>query len=157
MQGLEGLGVAYDVSDDGSVMVGGTAGFGAVRWTESTGAVALGPSASVARAVSGDGAIVVGEANDGFVSLEAFIWDDSSGMRALRDVLEGEYGLDLTGWQLDSATGISADGRTIVGGGTDPQGRGQGWIAQIPEPSSAGLAAVGVIGLALLRRARRAS
>ncbi len=150
--------LAFGVSADGSVVVGalGSDYSEAFRWTESTGMLRLGlgplGAGSAANATSADGSIVVGS-SDGD---EALIWDEVGGMRSLRDVLAIDFGLDLAGWQLTNAVDISDDGRTIVGNGTGPQGF-QAWIAQIPEPSSAGLAAVGVIGLALLRRARRAS
>src|SRR5712691_9226942 len=40
-------------------------------------------------------------------------------------------GVDLTGWRLNSATGVSADGTVIVGYGTDPTGNIQAWIARL--------------------------
>ncbi|MBU0616970.1 MAG: hypothetical protein KKI02_04580 [Planctomycetes bacterium] len=40
-------------------------------------------------------------------------------MRLLADVLEDEYGLNLEGWVLDAALGITDDGLTIVCGGTN--------------------------------------
>jgi hypothetical protein len=71
------------------------------------------------------------------------------GTRYLEDVLVGECGMDLTGWTLERATGVSADGITIVGYGTNPYGFTERWIAVIPEPASFLLLAFG--GLALLR------
>ena len=56
----------------------------------------------------------------------AFIWDADNGMRDLKDVLENDIGLALTGWKLDQATGISADGCAIVGHGNHISG-GQAW------------------------------
>jgi hypothetical protein len=64
-------------------------------------------------------------------------------MQNLKDVLVNDFGLDLTGWQLIDATGISDDGLSIVGYGQNPSGNGEAWIARldpaspsIPEPSS---------------------
>ncbi len=69
-------------------------------------------------------------------------------MRNLQDVLTNDYGLDLTGWTLEEANGISDDGRVIVGYGDNPAGQTQAWRVVIPEPSGIGLALTG--GLVLL-------
>jgi hypothetical protein len=71
-------------------------------------------------------------------------------MRNLRNVLEDDFGLDLSGWTLTEATGISADGRTIVGYGVNPSGDQEGWIA-VPEPPPAALVFAGLAALALWR------
>jgi hypothetical protein len=55
-------------------------------------------------------------------------------MQSLKDVLVNDYGLDLTGWTLISAQGISDDGRTIAGHGFNPDGYREAWVATIPEP-----------------------
>jgi hypothetical protein len=59
-------------------------------------------------------------------------------MRNLKEVLEAEFGLDLTGWTLEFAIGISADGTAIVGDGIDPEGHAVGWLARtrVPDASS---------------------
>jgi hypothetical protein len=51
--------------------------------------------------------------------LEAFLWDAANGLRSLKTVLTTQFGLDLTGWRLTEATGISDDGKVIVGTGPD--------------------------------------
>jgi uncharacterized membrane protein len=96
----------------------------------------------IALAVNGDGSVVVGW---GF---GAFIWDDSRGMRDLQYALESEFGLDLTGWRLDRATGVSADGRVIVGYGRNPTGDQEAWVAVLSNPDP--IPALGPIGIALL-------
>ena len=53
-------------------------------------------------------------------------------MRSLIDVLINDLGLDLSGWYLDDAKAISADGTTIVGMGQHA-GSHEGWIAVISE------------------------
>jgi hypothetical protein len=60
------------------------------------------------------------------------IWDATHGMRSLASILTSELGVDLTGWQLTGATGVSADGHTIVGDGLHPNGDREAWIARLP-------------------------
>jgi hypothetical protein len=50
-------------------------------------------------------------------------------MRSLKGILTNIYGLDLTGWTLTGASGISDDGKTIVGRGINPDGNEEAWIA----------------------------
>jgi uncharacterized membrane protein len=112
---------AYDVSADGSVVVGtsivpGPLGFRAFRWTEETGMLALPPVPGVANfevayGVSGDGNVIVGG--------HAFVWDPFHGTRDLEQILI-EQGVDLGGWQLRAARAASFDGLTIVGIGRGP-------------------------------------
>ncbi len=131
---------AAAASVTGSVIVGwGTtlAGVEAFRWTPTGGMMSLGDlpgggTFSQATAVSGDGAVIVGTST-GFHGDEAFIWDTVYGMRSLRSVLITEHGLDLSQWTLVSATGISLDGRTIVGNGYNPDGLAEGWVVQLPD------------------------
>ncbi|CAK9076044.1 PEP-CTERM sorting domain-containing protein [Durusdinium trenchii] len=147
---------AYDVSDDGLVIVGrgySASGQEAFLWTSGDGMVGLGdlPGGSfnsTARGVSADGSVVVGQSSSA-QGTEAFLWDDANGMRSLKDVLTSEYGLDLTDWSLYDARGISADGRTIVGTGVNPDGDTEAWVAVVPEPSSFVLAGFGLVALVL--------
>ena len=81
------------------------------------------------------------------------IWDSVHGMRSLKMVLENDFGLDLSGWDLTGAADISDDGLTIVGSGIN-SGRYEAWIAVIPEPASWVLLVAGAIGVALLRPRR---
>ena len=153
--GLVGLGdlpggsfesVASAVSNDGSVIVGsGTSASGpeAFRWTEADGLVGLGDlpggdSFSRATAVSADGSVVVGFSIDDSSSFgAAFVWDAAHGMRSLRSILVDDYGLDLSGWTLFDAMGVSADGLTIVGNARNPDGDTEAWIATLPEAAFA--------------------
>jgi len=111
---------------------------------------------SIAYAVSCDGSTVVGSGTspDG---IEAFIWDDSRGMRRLEDVLMDEYGLGPDefdpDWTLTSAQDVSCDGSVIVGAGISPFGETQGWVVVVPEPATLSLLTLG--GLAVLRRRSR--
>ena len=141
----------------GAAIVGvsdSASGTQAFRWTLSDGMVGLGDIAggdfsSQAFAVSADGSIIVGEerTDDGQA---AFIWDEIGGMRSLEAVLV-DLGLDLTGWELTAATGISFDGFTIVGRGRNPEGRKEAWIATIPEPSTGALVGIGLLFLGIYR------
>jgi hypothetical protein len=63
-------------------------------------------------------------------------------MRYLSDALWEDYGLSATG--LFMATGISDDGRTIVG----HSGSGEAWVVTLGEPVPLpGAALLGVLGL----------
>lgn len=143
------------ISSDGSTVVGySQSDFGeydAFLWTESTGRVHLGEplndrSLSQAWDVSGDGSTIVG------VSWETgppitVIWDAVHGSRDLKEVLENQYGLDLTGWSLEGRAAISDDGLTIVGTGTNPNGDVEAFIAVLPEPGTMVLMALGMSAL----------
>jgi probable HAF family extracellular repeat protein len=135
--------VAFDVSADGSVVVGhgsSESGHEAFYWTAESGMVGLGDLEggvfySEAYGVSADGFVVVGSGWSTLRGIEAAIWTTDNGMQAqsLQDLLISA-GLDLTGWHLEYATGISADGLTIVGYGSH-NGYVEGWIATLPNPS----------------------
>ncbi len=88
---------------------------------------------SQANGVSDTGVVVgVGEtANFGPIRKEAFIWTSASGMRRLRDLLIDDFGLNLAGWVLSDANGVSADGLTIAGSGVNPLGKSEAWIAHL--------------------------
>lgn len=58
--------------------------------------------------ISPDGAHVVGGLDD------AFIWDVTNGMRAVADLVIDAASISTAG-PLQVATGVSADGETIVG------------------------------------------
>ena len=117
---------------------GGVASGEAFIWNKNTGMVGLGKLSSTnyseAISVSGDGAVVVGNTGvvvNGFDSVpqRGFIWDQVFGMQDLRQVLVTKYGLNVAGWQLTTPYSVSADGRTIVGWGDDPNGRVQAFRA----------------------------
>jgi len=165
-EGLIGLGdltggsfdsTALGVSLDGSVIVGrgnSDSGTEAFRWTDSESMIGLGDFtgggfSSQALDVSNDGSVIVGFGTTDFGS-EAFIWNATDGMLNLKEILVGSFGLDLTGWTLTAANGISGDGLTIVGTGINPLGFQEAWVATIPEPLTLSFLALG--GLVLRRR-----
>lgn len=55
-------------------------------------------------------------------------------MQRLQTVLEEDFGLDLSGWTLTHANGVSNDGTVIVGSGTNPDGDPEAWRAFLGEP-----------------------
>lgn len=133
---------AWDLTPDGQVVVGVCSppgGYEAYRWTQGTGMVPLGdlPGGdhySAGYSVSDDGEIIVGVADwDGGLGNEkAMIWDAVHGMRSLQAVLQTEHGLDLTGWKLTVAAGVSGDGTVIAGEGFSPEGHTEAWIVTVP-------------------------
>jgi uncharacterized membrane protein len=158
---------ATSISADGAIVVGRsksdfnvivngvTNQFEAFRWTETTGMVGLGAlpvspgivMQSEALAISPDGHYIVGDARLGD-NTEAVYWRDGQSAKTVRSLLESA-GLQssLAGWTLFSATGVSTNGRTIVGYGLDPAGKLEGWVAIVPEPTSAQLAVFALASL----------
>jgi hypothetical protein len=99
--------------------------------------------------VSADGSVIVGT-GESAAGTEAFIWTTFGGMQSVRDVLIAGGVTGLDDWELTSATGISADGQTLVGFGNNPSGISEAWSATIPlvpEPATWMLAAGGLVGL----------
>ena len=120
--------VANAISSDGEVIVGNSlsaSGMEAFRWTEAEGMVGLGDLpggafSSLALGVSADGTVIVGFGTSASGS-EAVRWTEATGIQSLRELLISE-GVDLSGWWLAEARAVSADGSTIVGRGTGPDG-----------------------------------
>jgi uncharacterized membrane protein len=101
-----GLGIAYGVYADGSV-VAGRQGSQIFRWTEAAGMEPLG-SGSGEVAISADGSTIVGRRNN-----LVFRWTEAEGFVSLGD-LPGHV-------NASGAHGVSADGSVIVGEG-NPEG-----------------------------------
>ncbi len=138
MQTMGGEAYASATSANGSVVVGreyyscGSTLYGPIRWGTGGGCLTWGVAAS-AGAISADGMIVLISSIAGGQQT-ALIWDAVHGARPLRDLLESEYGLDLTGWQL-SPSALSGDGTVIVGTGVNPCGQTEGWVARLGSPA----------------------
>ena len=144
--GMAGLGFlaggtfseAHGVNADGTVVVGFGDATGIVdeafRWTQAGGMAGLGfltgGTFSIAQGVNADGTVVVGNSAATGIGSEAFRWTQTGGMKSVQALLTAK-GVSTTGWTLTGATGVSADGRVIVGFGTDPNGQAQGWIADL--------------------------
>jgi probable HAF family extracellular repeat protein len=84
---------------------------------------------SYAYGVSSNGSVIVGWSDGGQGYTQACYWD-SSGVHDLRDTLVG-LGVDMTGWTLYQAMGVSADGTVIVGYGRNPSGTFEAFRADI--------------------------
>lgn len=136
--------IAQAVSADGLVVVGhsmdalnNTAH--AFRWVLGSGmhdlSVLDGGDFAQAHDVNADGSVVVGTSNsvDGD---RAILWTSNLGMIDLNAHLVF-LGLDLTGWTLTSARGVSADGTRITGYG-DHNGLARAWLVTIPQACTIG-------------------
>ena len=140
LPGGSDLGGAVAVTGNGQVIVGwvgSASGTEAFVWRQQSGMVGLGdlPGGSFesqAWDVSENGMVVVG-ASLSAGGPAAFIWTEPMGMRDLRLFLETEFALNLSGWELRGAVGISNDGTVIVGNGYH-YGAQKAWVAVIPEP-----------------------
>jgi uncharacterized protein YhjY with autotransporter beta-barrel domain len=97
-----------------------------------------GGSTSQATGVSANGLVVVGSGNStAAVSGEAFRWMQSTGMQSIKGLLSAS-GVNMTGWSLTQATGVSADGAVVVGYGTDPSSNVEAWLARFSTQSGLG-------------------
>ena len=171
---LSGTGEAGGVSDDGQFVVGiggsATVAGGvaqAWRWSAATGLEPLGtittpspfpPSPrGFASGINADGSLVVGFDRTGFgppVPISrGWVWQEGSGMMPLGDYFES-FGISVPGFNYNLPLGVSADGRTFFGLGTQaPSIAARGWIVTVPEPGALGLFLLG--GLAIWRSGRR--
>jgi hypothetical protein len=142
-EGMQPLGFRFpnDISGDGTVVVGAD-GEGAnrvIRWTQGTGPVDIGISPGVsgkAFATNRDGSAVVGQYvfKPDYSGDWAFVWTAATGMKSIRALLEAQ-GINLNGWRLQYAVGVSDDGTVIAGEGVNPEGAGEAWIATL-DPSA---------------------
>jgi uncharacterized membrane protein len=79
-----------------------------------------------------DGSVIVGSAEKTTYPITDFatVWDAQNGLRAVGDALSAA-GVDTLGWTLTSAVAVSADGKTIVGNGANPDYQQRFWIARL--------------------------
>jgi probable HAF family extracellular repeat protein len=165
LPGGSSLSAAYAVSDDGTTIVGygsNDDGQVAMRWTSVQGMINLGdlpggPVGSEANDVSANGRVIVGDSRVALSSSRAFLWTEQLGMVNLQELLAAKGVSEVAGWVLTNATAVSADGRTIVGNGRNPDGLQEAWIATVPEPPSYFLAALGMILVVALQTRQRAA
>jgi uncharacterized membrane protein len=104
--------------------------------------------------VNYDGSRIVGVSIGDSVS-RAVMWTSTLGSVDLNTYLP-TLGVNLTGWNLTDAYGISYDGSVISGNGTF-NSENAAWIVSsipVPEPSALLLAALGALCMISLRRNR---
>lgn len=122
----------FAISADGGEVTGYSGGT-AVLWHRH-GVLDLGivpgGSFSVGYSISGNGRVVGGLGDDAEGHGIAMLWTRELGMVDLNTYLPTR-GVDLSGWSLSVATGLSADGSTIVGIGTF-NGEARGWVVTLP-------------------------
>lgn len=125
--------IAYAANSDGSVVVG-ESDQRAFRWSKNGVMQAIGGTGfSAALAVNASGAVVVGTrtANQ---AAHATIWTPGAGSLDVATVLFA-FGAMPEDWSLTQATGVSADGLTIVGvglHGDEDHARTEGWVVTLP-------------------------
>lgn len=109
---------AYDISADGSVVVGktlasGTSNTQAFRWTEAEGLLSLGATpngyGSTASKISRDGRVAIGDMSVAGSSGHIFRWTQETGMQ--------ELGV-LVDFGAMAVSGLSRDGGVVVGKGS---------------------------------------
>jgi uncharacterized membrane protein len=133
---------------------------------------------SIARDVSADGSLIVGEVYDhvvepnfGLIEFDwsapitlakgdsrAVLWNATGDVFDLKNYLANRFGLgdELSGWHLATANLVSDDGEVIAGHGINPDGDHAIWIItlSVPEPTApVFLASVGLLSL-LVHRGR---
>jgi len=152
---------ALSVSNDGAVVVGYAENAGtnneAFRWKNGTitglGDLPGGAFDSQANDTNVNGDVVVGYGTTAS-GKEAFIWSQRyGGLRNLEEFLTIDRNIVVpTGWTLEEAVAVSADGGIVLGTGINPDGDTEAFLAVIPEPASA--LVLGVTGLLAARRRR---
>lgn len=88
----------------------------AVRWTGSGAAPLIPNGQTTARLIDADGSTLIGTSFDQPDGFGTFAWTASTGARTVLATLQAA-GVDVTGWQLDNPTAISADGKVLAGFG----------------------------------------
>jgi uncharacterized membrane protein len=125
---------ASAMSSDGSVVAGyGVIGTNAYAFRWVNGVSTQLPSFSgdlfdVPSAMTPDGKVIVGYVVDSSSHQRAVRWTDALGIQSIADLL-AKGGVDTTGWTLQNATDISADGTVIIGSGIDANRVSGTWIA----------------------------
>lgn len=88
--------------------------------------------------ISADGNVIVGTAFLDVLGMTstAFYWDKTDGLRRVDQMLT-DAGLDLQGWALSTAVGVSDDGGTLIGYGKDRETSGLWWARCVTKNSCA--------------------
>ncbi|MGH7132156.1 MAG: GC-type dockerin domain-anchored protein [Phycisphaerales bacterium] len=149
---------ASGISSDGSTIVGYATAPGeqspkAAMWKQVGGVWTItdlgrlaGGAGAYLDAANANGTVLVGRALEFFaLDPQAVVWTQAGGLRTLASILTGA-GINLAGWDLQYATGISADGTKVVGWGLHNQ-QWEGFIATLPPASVTPCNAADVAGL----------
>jgi probable HAF family extracellular repeat protein len=130
---------ASAITPDGNTVVGQSrradGGLVAFRWTSAGGMTELGglangasPIETYARAIAANADVVVGDAVTPQGS-RAWIWTSATGVQDLNTFLSSR-GVNLSGWTLTRADGLSANGDFIVGRGLNSLGLEDGFVVR---------------------------
>jgi hypothetical protein len=84
-------------------------------------------------AVALDGTVLYGNVGNGIGA--PYLWDSSHGPRMLKPYLEGAYGLNLTGINLQTVTDATPAATSLVGECGTAQGT-RGYLVRVPPPPS---------------------
>lgn len=134
-------GNATGISSDGSVIIGyervSSSIRRAFRWTATEGFILLGDFVggqdySEPLSLSANGDVIVGRSYSANPADSAFVWDAANGLRSIRALLT-EAG-QAVGWSITAATGVSADGKKVIGYGTNKSGQTEGWLLDLDAP-----------------------
>ncbi len=94
-------------------------------WTEAEGMTALdipdSMTSNAATDISDSGQVIVGSSGN-----RAVLWDSERQLIDITDFL-AENDIDIGEWNLHAVNSISGDGTTIIGIGTNPDGRTEAW------------------------------
>lgn len=106
----------------------------AFSWSNARGLIELpdvpgGAQQAEALAVNRNGSVIVGIGNDAG-GIVATVWINGGPAQSLETILTNQS-VNLNGWQLWEARGVSDDGVTIVGRGINPSGNPEGFVAEI--------------------------
>ncbi len=134
-------GIGFDISGDGSKIIGRT-----WQWSVQSGFESLANRINP-MTIAPDSRTVLGS----FGGRAKLLREDGT-IVDVQNLLSNDYGIDFGTWRLREIVGMSDDGTVWAGNGINPQGFQEGWVAVIPEPTSAALSVLGLI--ALIRRRR---
>ena len=130
--------IVGDVSFDGSTVVGlqqeESFSEHAAKWTMEGGVQYLeelpGATRSRAMAISPDGQFIAGGSFDG-TEWTPTLWEDGGGLKNVKEIIEQDLGVDLTGWHFSFLEYLSDDGTVVGGSGTNPDGNTEIWRADL--------------------------
>jgi outer membrane autotransporter protein len=131
----------FAISHDGSVILGNVVDINnadpAIEWVGSNATPTIlgmlpGGSFSEAHAISANNRVIVGNGDEassiGYAT--AIEWVDGGPVERVSDALTAK-GVNVTGWDLQEATGVSANGNIVTGFGTDASNNNVVFLANI--------------------------